>query len=269
MKAVSIIIINYNTYKLTSACIRSVIETTKIVKYEIILIDNASSECDPQVFRDEFPEIKVISNASNLGFSKGNNIGIQEATGEFILLLNSDTILIDDSISILYEQIKKNQHAAIASGKLIFPDGRLQGCCQRFPSIKLFLFEFLGIQKFFSRRKAGKILLGSFFDYKTEVYPDWVWGTFMMIRSELIKELPEKKLNEDFFMYCEDIQWCWDFKKLGYQIYFTPLAKVIHIMGGSSADKKNLNSKNLELFFEKNYSSLEAMILRWIYRNYY
>lgn len=269
MKAVSIIIINYNTYKLTSACIRSVIETTKTVTYEIILIDNASTECDPQVFRNEFPEIKVISNTRNLGFAKGNNIGIQESEGEFILLLNSDTILIDDSISILHEQMQKNQNVAIASGKLMFPDGRLQGCCQRFPSIKLFLFEFLRIQKLFSRKRAGEILLGSFFDYKTEVYPDWVWGTFMMIRSALIKKLPGEKLNDDFFMYCEDIQWCLDFQKLGHQIYYTPFAKVIHIMGGSSANKKSLNAKNFELFIRKNYNGLEAMILNWIYRNYY
>ncbi len=266
MIAVSVIIINYNTYKLTSACIRSVIEKTHDIVYEIILIDNASSECDPQIFSDEFPQIRLIRNSSNMGFAKGNNIGIMESKGEFVLLLNSDTLLIDDSISILHQQMALRQHVAIATGKLIFPDGRLQGSCQRFPSIGLFLFEVSRAQKLFKRERVGRILLGSFFDYESEVYPDWVWGTFMMIRTKRINELPGQKLNEDFFMYCEDIQWCLDFKKIGYQIYYSPLAKVVHLMRGSSADTKVLNTKNFELFLGKNYNRIHAWLLKWIYR---
>jgi GT2 family glycosyltransferase len=268
MTDVSIIIINYNTYKLTSACIRSVIAKTKSIAYEIILLDNASSECDPQLFCDEFSEVRLIRNEHNLGFAKANNIGIQESKSEFVLLLNSDTILLDDSISTLYKQMLIRPKVAIASGKLIFPDGRLQGCCQRFPSLKLFFFEISRLQKLFSRKRVGEILLGSFFDYETEIYPDWVWGTFMMIRVDLIRKLPAGKLNEEFFMYCEDIQWCLDFKNLGYQIYYTPLAMVIHLMGGSAADKK-MNPQNFDFFLKKNHNRVEAWLLKWIYRVYY
>ncbi len=269
MIAVSVIVINYNTYALTSSCLRSVIEKTHAVTYELILVDNASSECDPQIFSQEFPQILLIRNIENIGFAKANNLGIKAASGQFVLLLNSDTVLVDDSVSILHQQMAARQQVAIASGKLISPDGTLQACCQRFPSFTLFLFEISRIQKLFSRRRVGKILLGAFFDYESEIYPDWVWGTFMMVKTSLIQKLPEQKLNEDFFMYCEDIQWCLDFKKLGYRIYYTPLAKVIHLMGGSLADKNTLRTKNFELFIENNYTFFKAWLLTRIYCSYY
>src|SRR5712675_1513772 len=96
---ISIIIINYNTFNLTSNCIRSVIQFTRGLKYEIILVDNASTECDPENFLEEFPQVKLIKNKINGGFAYGNNEGIRQASGEFILLLNSDIVLQEDSVS--------------------------------------------------------------------------------------------------------------------------------------------------------------------------
>jgi len=266
---VSIIIINYNTFELTTSCIESIYKYTSGISFEIILVDNASSECDADKFLERFSSIRIIRNENNVGFSRANNQAISVANGAFVLLLNSDTYLTDDSISLLYNEVKSKSHVAISSGKLYFPSGVVQGCCQRFPSIRIFLFEFTRLQKFFSKDSSGKILLGSFFKYEQEIYPDWVWGTFMMIRRDLIQKLPDGKLNEDFFMYCEDIQWCMDFRKMGYLTYYSPKASVIHIMGGSSANTKALNATNFEKFLMKNYSFFHARILIWIYKYYY
>ncbi len=266
---VSIIIVNFNTFKLTCECIQSVLTYTKGVTYEIILIDNASTECDPGIFQEKFPSIVLVRNEVNAGFSKANNTGIALSSGEQVLLLNSDTYLLDDSISILYFASNQRPEVAVSTGKLIFPDGKIQWNCQRFPSVFVFLLEASRFQKFLSATKRGRILLGPFFRYDVEIFPDWVWGTFMMIRRSLIDELPGGKLNDDFFMYCEDIQWCHDFRNLGYKVLFTPRAFVVHLMGRSSGNKTMLSIKNMDKYITANYSPVKVVLLKLIYRYYY
>lgn len=266
---VSIIIINYNTFKVTSDCIASVIANTRGVQYEIILVDNGSTETDPKKFMEAFPTITLVDTEQNLGFAKGNNVGIARSKGNYVLLLNSDTLLKDDSITALYQEMKKRPDVAIVSGKLTFPDGRLQGVCQNFPSIRMFLFEATRVQKLFPKSIKGRILLGSFFDYETECEPDWVWGTFMMITRSAIEVLPNGKLNDDYFMYCEDIQWCMDLKKKGFKVFYTPKASVVHLMRGSSANTTDMIQKNFTRFLENNYSAVHSWLLKLIYKHYY
>ena len=114
---VSIIIINYNSFRLTSDCIRSVIQFTKETSYEIILVDNASAECDPALFLNEFPGIRLIRSDKNGGFAYGNNLGVAAATGEIILLLNSDTVLTEDSISQSARYLTAHPGAGVVSGR--------------------------------------------------------------------------------------------------------------------------------------------------------
>jgi GT2 family glycosyltransferase len=266
---VSIIVINYNTFRVTSDCIASVIAHTHGVPYEIILVDNGSGETDPKRFVEAFPSITLVACKKNLGFSKGNNEGISRSKGNYVLLLNSDTLLKDDSITTLYAEMNKRPGVAVASGKLLFPDGRVQGVCQNFPSIRMFLFEATRLQKLVPKNVKGKILLGSFFDYETECEPDWVWGTFMMIRRSAIEALPDGKLNDDYFMYGEDMQWCMDFNRKGLKVFYTPRASVIHLMRGSSANTMEMVAKNFIRFLETNYNGVHAAALKVIYRFYY
>ena len=127
---VSVIIINYNTRQLTSDCIQSVIKYTAGSTYEIILVDNASSECDPEIFSAQFPSIKLIKSTINGGFAYGNNLGIEQAVGEYILLLNSDTILQEDSIGKTVAAMEMHPEAGVLGCRMVFPDGTLQeaGC---------------------------------------------------------------------------------------------------------------------------------------------
>lgn len=262
---VSIIIINYNTIRLTTDCINSVIAHTKGVNYEIILIENGThqfNEENTQVWKNN--NFKLIISDSNLGFSGANNLGIEYAKGDYILLLNSDTYLEEDAISKTVQFIRTDNKVGVVSARLVYPDGRHQSVAQRFPSIKYSLIELFRLQKLIPRKLAAHILLGSFFRHDETVEADWVWGAFFMFPKKLIAQLPEKKLDETYFMYWEDVQWCWDVKKLGYKIYFFADAQVIHIHEGSKANKMEMIEKNEALFFSRNYSRLHYKAIKLV-----
>lgn len=259
---ISVIIINYNTPQLTEACISSVITKTKGVTYEIILVDNHSDNFNIVAFENQFPQLKIILSDKNLGFAGGNNLGIYKATGKYILLLNSDTVLQNDAITIAFNYLEKNTATGVVSSHLEFPDGTHQPTCQRLPSIRFQLFEVLRLQKLVSKKRAGEILLGPFFDHKSEVNPDWVWGTFFMFRSKLLTLMKDHKLDETFFMYCEDMQWCLDIGRLGYKIGYEPNARVLHYMGGSSGKSILFMKNNNELFLSRNYNLVHRSIIK-------
>jgi GT2 family glycosyltransferase len=263
---VSIIIVNYNTFELTCQCIQSVITKTEGLSYEIIVVDNASHEISPQKFLERFPNIQLIVSSVNVGFAKGNNLGIAKATGNYILLLNSDTILKNNAVAIGVEVLEKDRAIGAMAARLEYPDGKLQHNCQRFPSVKYKLFELLRMQKFLPADLGGKILLGFFFDHNQPAAPDWVWGTFFMFRRDLLQKLPEAKLNDHFFMYVEDVQWCMDFRRLGYSIAFDPRAQVIHLMGKSGGAKSALMEENMNKFMKVYYAPFERKIIKLLDR---
>lgn len=264
MPQVSIIIINYNTFELTCKCIDSVYTFTKAVNFEIILVDNASSEKDPEQFQIRFPNIRLIKSEVNLGFAKGNNLAVSRSKGEVVLLLNSDTELKEDAISICYKELMKDKQAGIITCKLVYPDGRLQHNCQSFPSFAKQLLEKMRFHKLLSKENQSKIFQGFYWDYSKPGYPDWVWGTFFMFKKELIQKLPENKLNEDYFMYVEDMKWCFDAKQVGYRILYSNSTSVLHLHGASGAASNGLIMKNYLDFLKRNYSFINYWLLRTV-----
>ena len=131
----SICIPNFNYGRYLGTTIQSVLNQT-YPAYEIVVVDNASTECDPEAIKVMFPLITLVKSATNIGFSKGSNLGISKAEGEYILLLNSDTILKNDAVSLVMEFLESNPDVAAATARLEFPDGRVQHNCQRFPAIR-------------------------------------------------------------------------------------------------------------------------------------
>jgi GT2 family glycosyltransferase len=258
---VSVVIINYNTYDLTVQCIASIKKHTKDIDYEIILVDNASDYFPEETFCQQFPDVKLIKSPINLGFAGGNNLGVYYARGKYVLLLNSDTYLFENSIAMAFRYMEENPRAGVMSAKLIFPDGRHQPVAQRFPRAGYLLLELLRLQKLFPRHISGKLLLGPFFDHSETAKADWVWGTFFFFRKDIIKQLPGKKLDEQYFMYYEDMQWCWDFRKLGYEVHYYAKTALVHLMGGSSANKVSLMKRNKQLFLKRNYGQLEKTLI--------
>jgi GT2 family glycosyltransferase len=261
---VSVIIVNYNTFELTCNCVRSIKQHTVSCKYEIIIVDNDSTEKPAEEFKSRFPDIILVKNSTNEGFAKGNNEGIRKASGTYILLLNSDAELKNNAILICLRFLEAHSGVAVVSSKLEYPDGRPQHNCQRFPSIRYLLFELLRLQKFLPRKWGGKILLGFFFDHNSVVYPDWIWGTFFLFKRELLQELPTQKLADEFFMYVEDMQWCMEFRKLGYTIAFEPKAITVHHMGQSKGKKNYLIEKNMAIFMEHYYSPWKRKLIRFL-----
>lgn len=245
---------------------QSVFDKTKGIEFEVIVVDNASSIGEPETFLKNFPSIKLVKSPVNLGFAGGNNLGMQYAIGEKLLLLNSDTMLLNNAVKLCSDFLDDTPKAGVVSAQLQYPDGRIQSVSQRFPSVKYALVELFRFQKLLSKKRRGELLLGAFFDHQTTVRVDWVWGAFFMFRREILNLLPNEQLDQDFFMYAEDMKWCFDIKKLGYGVYYYPLAKVIHFMGGSSGKKNELMEKNNQIFLERNYNAWHRWLLRTINR---
>lgn len=251
MPQVSIIILNYNTFQLTTNCIESIIKHTIEVGYEIILVDNASTECDANIFIEKFPNIQLIKNTSNSGFAKGNNLGIEAASGEFILLLNSDTYISEDAISKTYQYAKTRNKLGVYGCRMIYPDGKLQHTARKFRSIAWEILDtFRFIPFMFSYKKRSQLMLGKYFNADYSTVCDWLNGAFFMFPKTILDKLPNQKLDERFFMYGEDHLWCWQFKKLGYHAYFYSNTKIVHINNGSTSKEKKLELRQLMLEHE-------------------
>ena len=266
----SIIIINYNTFQLTCNCIQSIYDKLLDVDYEIILVDNASVECDANLFKEKFPHIKLIISPTNTGFAGGNNLGVENAGGEYLLLLNSDTELINNAPKICLDYLITHKEAGMVTCQLIYPDGRIQYNTRRFRTISWELLEVFPFYKLLPKPKREALMLHHYFDHKSFANADWVWGAFMLFSKKIIQQLPQKKLSDDFFMYCEDVLWCWDFKQLGYQVYFLPQAKVMHVHKGSvSKDKwikiRTTSIRNHAKFMKKFYPDARWYIFAAIY----
>jgi GT2 family glycosyltransferase len=266
----SIIIINYNTFTLTCNCIQSIYDKLVDVDFEIVLVDNASIECDPMLFKQKFPNINLVVSPVNSGFTGGNNLGVDNATGHYLLLLNSDTELINNAPKICLDHLLRHKEAGMATCQLLYPDGRIQYNCRRFRTISWELLEVFPLYKLLPKVKREALMLHHYFDHQSFANCDWVWGAFMLFPKSIIQQLPSKKLSDDFFMYCEDTLWCWDFKQLGYQIHFLPQAKVMHVHKGSvSKDKwlkiRTTSIRNHAQFMKKFYPDYRWYIFAAIY----
>lgn len=256
---VSIIIVNYNTFEITCNCIKSVIENTKKVSYEIILVDNASPNDKPDEFIKLFPQIQLIKSTVNGGFAKGNNLGIFKAKGTHILLLNSDTILTEDSISIAYHKYISLGDVGALSIRLIYPDGKLQHTGRKFRSIKNELLDIARpILYCLSYEQRSRLMMNQYFKCDYNTYTDWVSGAFFMFDANILTKLPQNKLDERFFMYGEDQLWCYQFTQLGYKNYYLSETTIIHIHAASTSAEKQL--KLLKLFLD-----LELKIIEYRY----
>jgi len=258
---VSIIIINYNTCELTTQCIRSILNYVKNVQYEIIVVDNASPNENPDLLLETFPSIKLIKSIENLGFSKGNNLGILQAKGEYILLLNSDTYLIEDCVSSVLNAFKRLKNPGALSVHIQYPDGRFQHTARSFRTIKGEILDLCRpFIRFIPYRQRAKMLLNQHFNGDFDTEADWVSGAFMMFEKSILDNLPNKKLDERFFMYGEDMLWCFQFKQIGKVNYFISYSKVVHIANAST-------DANKQMQLLKVMRQHELLVLKNIYGN--
>lgn len=242
----SIIIISYNTEDILRDCLSSVITNTHDLDYEIIVIDNASSDGSVEMLRKEFPSVKIICNRENLGFAKANNQGIRIAKADNVLLLNSDTIVFDDCLSKISVFIKRRSDIGLLGCKVLNRDKTLQHSCYHTPNFLTELVFFTkGIIKDiwdpFTYFKYMK-----YYDHEQLKEVDCIAGCFLWVRKTVFDRVG--CLDENFFMYYEDSEFCWRVRTNSkFKIYYFPESAIVHF-GRMSAD--NLNYSTLKYLFK-------------------
>ena len=263
----SVIIVNYNVKYFLENTIRSVNESVKGMEYEIIVVDNASRDGSPEYIREKFPEIKYIYNESNLGFARANNQGLRIAKGDFILILNPDTIVKEKSISKMIGYLKDNPRTGLATCKIIGPEGQIDASCHRsFPTIWNSFCHLSGLSSVFPNSKMFASYNLSYLNDDSIAEVDAVSGSFMLLRKEIIDK--GVLMPEEYFMYGEDIDFCYQIKMQGYKIEYVPIADVIHYRGQSSKkDKIKLRKyffDSMKIFVNKNYTSKYSFFFKFI-----
>lgn len=226
LKDLSIIIVNWNTGDLLLECIQSIKETVKNHEYELFVVDNASTDSSLKNVERNHSEIIILKNQKNLGFAKGNNQALPRCQGRFILLLNPDTVLIDDAVDRMCGYLDAHPSTGVIGPRLLNDDGSHQpSTAGSFPTLSIIINEAFGLTKLFPKFSSTRGLYIRSEENKS-LGVDWVSGACLMIRSEIIKKVG--MLNEGFHLYYEDQEWCYRIKKSGYKITFNPQAKVVH-----------------------------------------
>ena len=261
---VSVIIVNWNTKELLRDCLSSVYEHAGNVDYEIIVIDNASTDGSASMVKDDFRQVILIENSDNRGFATANNQGMAVAKGRYVLLLNSDTIVLDNSIANTVRFADDNPRAAVTGCRVLNPDRTLQRTCFMFPSIlnmllsSTYLYKLFPKSRFFGREQM------TWWDRNDVRQVDAVTGCFMLVRREAIEQAG--MMDEHFFMYGEETDWCYRFRQKGWKVMFAPVGEIIHFGGQSTAQQPVAMIVQLRLsilkFMKKHYSRPVYLIAR-------
>jgi len=242
----SIIIVSWNVKELLKGCLQSIFKFQNNLALEVIVVDNASSDSTVEMIKKEFPNVKVIANTNNLGFAAANNQGIKESTGEYLLILNPDTKIIKDSLKKMLDFIKQNNQVGIAGFKHVNPDFTLQPSVRRFPNFWPLFFILTKIYKIFPKLPAVEDYFAKDLDYKIPQPVDQVAGSCMLIRKKVLEQIG--LFDEKFFIWFEEVDLCKRAKSAGLEVWYTPIAEIIHY-GGQSFNQK-LTWEKQKLFFQ-------------------
>ena len=255
---ISIIIVTWNSQEFIRNCLDSIFLLPDKVGYEIMVVDNGSSDDTPKIVQEFYPKVNLIENRENLGYAKANNQGMEESQGKYILLLNPDTQLMENSLASMYEFMEGNPWVGALGPKLLNPDKSIQPSCREFPSFSTLIWEFSGLSiAFHKSRIFGRWRMGYFtFDQPREV--DQPMGSCLMLKRETLNDVGF--FDENFPMFFNDVDLCFRIKNAGWKIYFFPNAQVIHHKGASTRKVKRrmiwLSHLAFYKFFKKHKSGL-------------
>ncbi len=253
----SVIIVNYNVRFFLEQCLKSVFRSGKGIRMEVIVVDNNSVDGSVEMIRDKFPEVKLIANDENAGFSKANNQGIRISAGKYVLLLNPDTVVEDDTLPKVVQFMDDHPDAGGLGVKMLDGNGRFLPESKRsLPTPAVAFCKIFGLSALFPKSKIfGKYHLGYLDNDKTHQV-EILSGAFMLLRRKVLDETGY--LDEDFFMYGEDIDLSWRIIKAGYKNYYYPETRIIHYKG-ESTKKSSVNYvmvfyKAMVIFARKHFS---------------
>lgn len=228
----SIIIINYNTGPLTRSLIESLLSNKLPARTEIIVVDNASSDESVSWLRSDFPEISVIDNRQNVGLAAGVNKGIANARGQYYLVLNPDMIALPGAVNALVKYMDSHKEVGVAGGKLLSPNGKIQYSCYRFYNPSTVVYRRTRFGKTGTGKRQVERFLMKDYDRKRARDVDWLMGACLIVRASAVTEVGG--MDERFFLYFEDVDWCRRFWKAGWRVAFIPAASFSHFHQRSS-----------------------------------
>jgi len=230
---VSVVIVSYNSRSVLDPCLQSLKKQNVFDDTEVIVVDNASSDGTPTMVRERHPWVKLIAGRKNVGFSRGVNIGIREARGEYFLILNPDTVVHPDSIERLLGFMKRTPSAGIVGPKLVYSDGTLQYSCRRFYTWKVLVLRRTILGKILKNSAAVADHLMHDFDHASTREVDWILGACLLVRRRAVESVG--LLDERFFLYFEDVDWCYRMRQKGWKVFYHAEAVVIHSYARESA----------------------------------
>ncbi len=279
----SVIIINYNCRDLLLICLEKLTEFIRESKdYEVFVVDNNSRDGSAKALAEKFPWVNLITNNENLGFARANNQALKLAKGEYILLLNPDTEVPPETLEKVLRYMDERQDIGGLTCRVELADGSLDPACHRgFPTPWASISYFLGLERLFPKSKIFGRYHMTWENLKKPHEIDSPSGCFFLFRREVLERVGY--LDEDYFLYGEDVDFAFRMKKAGYKIIFYPEVKIIHYKGVSSGVKKSSaavttadeNTRRLAirsfyqanwLFYQKHFASRYPFFLNWLFR---
>jgi GT2 family glycosyltransferase len=231
---VSVVVVVWNAQKYVMECLESLQEHCGTVCSEIIVVDNSSTDGTPDLVAERFPEFRLIRNEENVGFAKANNIGIAHSSGEYICLVNSDVKFTQDCISPILQYLERKPEVGMVGPTMLAANGEIRRSTMRFPTIWNNFTRAFSLDLLFRGSRIFGGLLMADFDHRRTIPVEVLNGWFVIVRRSAIEKVG--LLDPQFFMYGEDVDWCYRFRKAGQRIVFFAEAEAIHYGGASSAN---------------------------------
>ena len=260
----SVVIVNYQTFELTKNTINSILEYDYPFSYEIFVVDNASSDDSLDRLRDYFKDkVKFIASKENNGFAAGNNQALRQASGRYQLLLNSDTVVWENTLEDIYGYMEEHEDVGACGCRVLLEDGELDKACKRsFPNVKNSFIRLFHIP---TNSEDDDYNLTDLPD--DEVYEiDCLTGAFMFIRKDALDQIG--LLDETFFMYGEDIDLCYRIKQGGWKIIYYGKSRITHLKGASSKKQKSKLIyefyRAMYIYYKKHHASESSFIVNWV-----
>ncbi len=265
MKTLSIIIVNWNVRELLRACLRSIFTQAGKLDLEVIVVDSASSDGSAAMVAEEFPQAVLLAQTENVGFPRGNNIGLAAAAGRYVLLLNPDTVVVGEALQTLVAYLDDHPEVGVAGPQLLFPDGTVQSSRRRFPTLLTGLFESTWLEPIAPKRLLDRYYARDFPD-EAAGRVDWVVGAALMTRRQVVEQVGG--MDPGYFMYSEELDWCRRIVDAGWTVVYLPAALIIHFQGKSSeqaSTARHIHFNRAKLrYFRKYHGRLAAGLLRFV-----
>ncbi len=264
----SVVILNWNARPYLVACLRSILGQKWRHATEIIVVDNASMlDNSVEVVKRDFPSVKLIENSHNLGFAAGNNVGWKAARGEFVLFLNPDTVVEEGALDTLLDWMKSHPEVGAIGPRMTYPNGQLQHSSRAFPSFGAGLFRNSFLGRLWPQNPWSRGYLMSDADQTTARAVDWLSGSALLARRAALESIatPNGPWDEDFFMYCEDIDLCYRLMLRKWPRFYVPSATIQHHIGKSSDLAQGTSIRRhhsaMWLFYRKHYAKGIGVLL--------